>query len=217
MCEVKRGTLSPSVAWQPFVAAFTERFGFAPMWVEVDEVSNTPHPRVSVVVERTEQRDVLVDHLTLCPGVKRSVLGMLGRLGTPLQPSAADGVLTSGPVDPQECFVVVSCFEDLAVQTAENAVTPDELRDFELALGLGEGLWRTRREFGRPYVFTTTDELAERLREPGEAERVRDHWYAAAKPHDEFGYLTREGVVVTVSSKETVDRDFAGNLFYFFR
>ena len=48
-------------------------------------------------------------------------------------------------------------------------------------------------------------------------ERWGDLWYAAAKRHDEFGYLTRDEVAVSVDSKQTFDEVYRSNWYYYFK
>ena len=226
VCRVKRGQASLPARWDPFVGAFRERYGVAPLWVEIDRLP-TPAagPRLTIVVERTDQ------HRVFCPDPytqSHAEVRVLRRLLRSTMPdlSVGEGLLgglfgrrlgRGDRVDVDSLFFVVHDFERLATEAAHSAVTRPEVHDFEGALGLGDELWRTARYWGPPTVFVHTRDQAAALEQSPARERWGDLWYAAAKRHDEFGYLTRDEVAVPVDSKENFDEAYRGNWYYYFK
>ena len=207
--------------WAPFVSAFEARFGFAPLWVDLDEVSagrSRVRPRLTVVLERTAQYERFVPALlTTNHSAERSVRRLLERTGSSLHLSGGLPRRRARPVGFEGLFVVFCDFERLATEHAHAMVTREEARAFEESLLLGDRLWCTARLWGPPVVFVWTDADAARVRSGGETERFAELWYAVAKAHDEFGYLTREAVAVPVDSKENFDATYSSNWYYYFK
>lgn len=223
VCRVKRGELSLPARWDPFVAAFRDRYGFAPLWIEVDRLP-TPAagPRLTIVVERTAQ------YLRFCPdpySQDRTEMRALRRLLRSTMPDlSVDEGLLGGlfggwreRVDVDSLLLVIHDFERLATEAAHHGVTRPEVLEFESALELGGELWRTARYWGPPIVFVHTRAQAAALEGSSARERWGDLWYAAAKRHDEFGYLTRDEVAVSVDSKQTFDEVYRSNWYYYFK
>lgn len=123
----------------------------------------------------------------------------------------------SGPIEWASLFVVFYDFERLAKESAHSAVAPAQIRLFEKRLRLGDTLWCTARFWGPPTVFVFTDAQAAALSQSASTAHFVDHWFTAAKLHDEFGYLTRDEVFVAVDSKENLDRNYEGSLYYYFK
>ena len=219
LCRVKRGEAALPQRWAPFVAAFRRRFGIGPMWVELDEVSTSGRrSRLTVVLERTaEDAEFSPRAFTPNRSAERSVRRLLQRTYPSLRRSGGLTGVLSGPVDFYSLFVVFADFERLAIEQAHTAVTPREVKGLEERLNLGDRFWCTSRFWGPPVVFVFTESEAAHLRDSGETVRFADLWYAAAKGHDEFGYLSRDAVSVRVDSKENFDLNYASNWYYYFK
>lgn len=223
--SARRGEACLDPRLDGFVARFEQRFRFRPLWLETDLVTRTdaPHPwlRADVVLERTEQ------YRTFCRStlgydrrkqrlVARLLVEELGAEGL-CQLFALPQAPRAGSPSGSDVFVCFSDFEAVATSEAHGGVTPDESARFASSLGLGDDLWCLQRLWGPPIVFVHTDRQAAGLRSSAAPARWADDYYDVVRRHDEFGYLTRAGIVIAVDSKETLDRDYGGNWYYYFK
>lgn len=66
-------------------------------------------------------------------------------------------------------------------------------------------------------VFYNRDSEIERYRESGDNKRLWRRCFELTKAYDEFDYITLDGYRVNFDSKENVDKNYEGSLFYYFR
>jgi len=215
---VQRGELALPDDWAGFVTAFSARYGFAPLWLERDELDLVGRPRLRIVLDRTEHymrfvpRPLSPDRLQV-----RAIRRILERTGVPFGGVDHSPSGVREQPDVSTLLIVFADFEQAAVEQAHAAVTADETAAFERSLRLGGRLWQTARAFGPPVVFVRTEAQAAALRDSSERERWADLWYAAARRHDEFARLHRTAIHIEVDSKEHLDAAYAGSLFHCFR
>ena len=222
--RIRRGEQKLDPALSPFIRSFAQHFDATPLAVMTDTIpvagTRRKQPRLSVVLERSAD----LRAFTLADGfgfdsAKQAATariwadtmsgGHLSRFGLPPDQSEVDWV--------QDLFVYFAEFEKTAEWAAHEAVKGDELTRFIASLDLGDRFWRTERFVGPPIVFVYTDEQAARLRSPEIRARWADLYYPLVKRHDEFGYLDRNEIHVAVDSKETFERDYSGNWYYYFK
>lgn len=220
VAQVKRGHASISSAWTPLVNAFQLRFGFAPLWVDAEWASRhrqrQRHLQLEIVVERT------VQYQSLNPGDADAdlarddlILGWFDSEYHGRPPRVGWQRLTSRRL--QGGIVNVQDFEAAAQVRAHQQVSDQQTQAFTAELGLGDRLVAVHRseDDGLPRLFVRTMAQADEITASGAPDQWAMRWYELAKPHDEFGYLTRDDVRVTIDSEQNVIENHAGDWYYY--
>lgn len=224
--QARRGKLQLDARYDGFVARFTGRFGVAPLWLEPDHVESWggrtfPKARLDVVLERTKQYEAFCNRGGSYNAAKqRAVATMFTEelAGTDLRPLfGLSRDVSRADLDEDGIFVCFSQLESVAKQEAHQLVTTEELAGFEASLGLGDAFWCTQRLWGPPIVFVRTRAQAAALLTDRVRERWADAYFELVGPHDEFGYLDRAEIAIHVDSKESFDRDYESNWYYYFK
>ena len=70
---------------------------------------------------------------------------------------------------------------------------------------------------GDLFIFYKDDADVRRFAADGTSERIRQLCYQRVMPYDEFGYLQPESFTVVFDSKENLDRNYKGSLFYYLK
>jgi len=223
--RIRRGEERLPAVFDAFVDRFTKTFGIAPLALTTDTVamgeSRQSTPRLGVVLERTAE--ALFFHqeggfnfdrakqaeVARIFGETAPRFGVAGRFGLPWGRRRVDWA--------EDLFVYFTEFEQAATWAAHGEVVGAELDGFVAALGLGDQFWCTQRFAGPPIVFVHTDAQAERLRADDVRERWADLYFPLVHAHDEFGYVTREEILIEVDSRESFERDYQSNWYYYFK
>jgi len=212
---VKRGWTRLDPRLDDFLRAFELKFGFAPLWIGQDRifVGGRRIPRLEVCCERTAQADSFHVRGKRSSSFDSRKQKRVAAMFLELVPSSARTRL--GPAE--NLFVYFSSFEDVALREVHAKVTPFQLRRFARRLALGRALWRADRYDREPVIFTHTEAQAEACRAEGLPARWSDAYFAIAKRHDTFGILERSTIHVRVDSKENLDENYEGRLFYYWK
>lgn len=222
--QARRGELRLDPLFDGFVQRFTDRFGFAPLWLETDHVEGRHRvlrPRLGVVLEREAQAGRFFrpsgGHDTLTTRVVAELFldAMAGADLRPLFGLPHD----APPVSRDDLHVSVSGFESAAVADAHGSLTETELERFTSSVSsdLGERFWQAFRLSSAPVVLVHTAAQAAQLASSPLRQSWADLWFELASGHDEFGFLRREDVVVRVDSKENFDTNYDSNWSYYVR
>ena len=223
--SARRGEQELDPSLRLFADRFTQTFGVAPLTVTMDSIpqpgSRRLIPQLDILLERSlDLRQFRTSPSGNFDSAKQSLTATLfaasmshrqlpKRFGLPRWQGRTDWA--------RDVFVYFSEFERTAKSAAHEAVSGKELDGFVAALGLGDSFWCTQRLSKEPTVFVNTDAQASQLRNPDIQRRWGDLYYPLVKRHDEFGYLERAEIFVPVDSRETFDRDFSSNWYYYFK
>ncbi len=126
-------------------------------------------------------------------------------------------ILENETYDTDGLFVVVDCHERACIRFAMSKFA-DKHNKALVKRFPAANIWRVESAgLCRIDVFYRTDDDAKRNLADGTSDAIRAYILEEAKKYDEFRYLTDENLPLTFETKEHVDREFAGNLFYYFR
>lgn len=221
---IKRGEKQIDPVFDQFVAEFQQAFGIVPLALATDLLPATrvtnARPRLGVVLERTAEQLAFrsPDTVNYDQAKQADVARIVARSVPATDLSRLFGVAAEPDVDwAADLFVHFTEFESTAKSTAHASIRGAELDRFVAGLGLGDQFWCTQRYSGPPVVFVHTDAQAAVLRDSEMLERWADLYFALVKAHDEFGYLSRDEIVIRVDSKETFDRDYQSSSYYYFK
>ncbi|MEJ2758296.1 MAG: hypothetical protein P8046_07425 [Anaerolineales bacterium] len=78
-------------------------------------------------------------------------------------------------------------------------------------------VWRVISIFSSTVVFYHTDSEIALNEQYGLSARIVDDYYTILKKFDRLNYYTRENIQVKFDSKENVDKNYEGSLFYYTR
>jgi hypothetical protein len=78
-------------------------------------------------------------------------------------------------------------------------------------------VWDVISMFSSTVVFYYSDSDIVTNDQRGLSERITNNYYSVLKKYDELNYFTRENIRIKFDSKENVDKNYEGNLFYYTR
>lgn len=224
--RIKQGQSRVDLVYGAFVERFRERYGISPLALTLDTFDRPrgqgKTPRLCVVLERTAQfRSFLRGPYTYDKNKQEAVAVLFTESVAGADLRAMFGFppqLPRGEVRADEIFVCFADFERVAKWEVHDLVTRSELEDFTASLGIGDQFWCTQRFAGPPIVFVHTDEQARVLKASDLPVTWAGTYFELAKPHDEFGYLSRaEIVAILVDSRENFEANYSGNWYYYFK
>ncbi len=223
--RIRRGEANLDPTFDSFMAGFAEAFGIRPLTLMIDSMPRPGNtgvtPRLGVILERTFQSRAFYDksgynfdrakqsQTARLFAARVPEAGLARRFGLPLRLRRTNWA--------EELFVYFADFEQTAKWAAHDSVTGAELESFIARLQLGDQFWCTERFSGPPIVFVHTDDQAAQLKLGDTQDRWADLYYPLVHGHDEFGYISRGEILIRVDSKETFDRDYSGNWYYYFK
>jgi hypothetical protein len=78
-------------------------------------------------------------------------------------------------------------------------------------------IWQVISMFSSMVVFYYSDSDIALNEQKGMNEKIISDYYSVLKKYDELNYFTRENIQVKFDSKENVDKNYEGSLFYYTR
>ncbi|MEI8194399.1 MAG: hypothetical protein WCI73_00665 [Phycisphaerae bacterium] len=118
--------------------------------------------------------------------------------------------------DPRKVLLIVSNFsEEVMIYAAQQFIR----RDVEALIQKfsSDRMWKIASQ-SKEIVAFFLDEIAKNSAViNGAGERIRQACYDLIKRYDAFNYITPQNLSVLFDSKENLDKNFQGNLFYYFR
>jgi hypothetical protein len=163
-------------------------------------------PRLGVIVDtRAELTRMRKDAITLPDGVAEDIIATLR--------TVAGGNHDHFP-DLDKAFFFVEALEETAVIKTLWSVERDHGDEIGAAFP-DANLWRVSAGMGRLVVFYRTDQDVRRNEADGSSARIRDLCFALAQKYDDFGYLRPESFPIAFDSKENLDKNYEGNLYFY--
>jgi len=80
-----------------------------------------------------------------------------------------------------------------------------------------DSVWDVHAQFERSVVFYYFDHQIKENEKTGTNDRITDEYYQILKECDEFDYFQPDSFLVKFDSKENLDNNYEGNLFYYDR
>lgn len=78
-------------------------------------------------------------------------------------------------------------------------------------------IWHISAEFESVIVFYLSESDIIKYNENGISENIKSDYYKILRKYDEMGYYTMDSFLMTFDSKENLDRNYEGNLFFYSR
>jgi hypothetical protein len=167
----------------------------------------TGRPRLNIILETDLDYDSWkTDVVTIRPDVERRVLSRFAKL------AQAD----AKTFDTDDVLLILDNFSDECLGRACAAFLKSDaglvIRDFAVI-----PIWKIDG-FSRYLVVFLTKEQDIRLKtDDGTCDRISKRCFDAVKQYDEFDYLSAGTFRLKFDSKENLDKNFNGSLFYYWR
>ena len=113
-------------------------------------------------------------------------------------------------------FVIFTAFEPVAIVEANSRVTEVEIEHLKNTLADPE-LWKIRKNFYGVTAFYFTDEQLKSHQAMGAQAIYAREYSKIIHPYDQWGYIQKRGVAVSLDSKENWDTNYRSNWFYYDR
>lgn len=78
-------------------------------------------------------------------------------------------------------------------------------------------IWDVISPFSGSVIFYYLNQDVDSYKENGISQQITDEYYAILKKYDELNYFTKKDISLTFDSKENLDKNYEGNLFYYTR
>ncbi|UIP08018.1 hypothetical protein LY632_06400 [Erythrobacter sp. SDW2] len=200
-----------------------QQYGVLPLQVRLDPPGDRPMTRyrLDVVLDTEDDRALFRSGLNYDPAKQAAIGEQFLALVREVEDSrgALSRLILFGrtrismPSGMEELFVAFSAFEAVARIEANYAVTGLEREQLAQELGL----WKIHAQFEGVTFMFETDREAEQAQTNGLADECRSRYAELLKPHDAFGYFARKPIWSKCDSRETFERDYKGNWFFYTR
>jgi len=166
-------------------------------------------PRLNLIVETTPQYEQLhKDAFTVKPNIKRSILNRFSRIVSASSESAQ--------FNTENVHLIIDDFSREAMgQAAEQFLRNDG--QAVLAKFPGAHLWDISGHSTLIVVFYLKEDDIARGQKDGTSDAIRQECFDGVKPYDEFDYFTPDNFSIKFDSKQNVDENYEGSMFYYWR
>lgn len=180
------------------------------VYIALDKIDIGPaqgRPRLRIILETDADYNVWKKDLcTIRPDIESRILSHFKQL--------ADSSIE--PVSTDNLFLVLDNLSDECLRRACSEFLKTEadqvVHDFA-----NVPLWKIDGFARHLVAFFTTDKEIELHQKSGICTAISNRCFQAVKKHDEFGYLSDATFRLTFDSKENLDKNYCGSLFYYWR
>ena len=182
------------------------RYGVHVLNIILDTIEPDSRPRLNVVLEWEEdQRRFLGKFLNYD---KDAQLGVQQQFASLTEKLGNDGSYLPG------LFVIFTAFEPVAIVEANSRVTEGEIEHLKNILADPE-LWKIRKSFYGVTFFYFTDAQLKSHQAMGAQAIYAREYSKIIHPYDQWGYIQKRGVAVSLDSKENLDTNYRSDWFYY--
>jgi hypothetical protein len=188
------------------------RYSINVLDVVYDSIKLGPHksrPRLNLIIETTRDFEQLhKDIFTLKPNIKSSILNRFSRIVSASSESAQ--------FNTNDVHLITDDFSREAMgQAAEQFLRNDGqavLTKFPDA-----HIWDISGHSTHIVVFYLKEDDIARNQNNGSSDAIRQECYDGVKLYDEFDYFTPDNFSIKFDSKQNVDENYEGSMFYYWR
>ena len=114
----------------------------------------------------------------------------------------------------EDLFVIYNDFSEEAKTEANWKARPEVEAQI---VGKYPAIWKVLTPFSNLIVFYYSDADIVANEAAGLSTAIADAYFSILRRYDVLGYFTRENINIKFDSKENVDANYEGNLFYYSR
>ena len=182
------------------------------LYDKIELGENKGRPRLTIIVETSVDSDKLrkASHttLTLKPDIEKEIKRIFSE--------TVNAANESAKYPHSNLHVVLDCFSTNAINRALGQFVKNNANQLTSEFSKAK-VWNISQDFEEIIVFLQTDNDIKNCKANGDTEKIRKRCHELAKNYDEFGYLTNKNFHLRFDSKENLDKNYQGNLFYYFR
>lgn len=210
--QAKLGKTSLSGPLEELRVWVNSRYSINVLDIVYDSIELGPHegrPRLNLIIETTEDYDQLHrDILTLKPSIKRSILNRFSHI-----------VSASPPPEQFNTENVLLITDDFSREATGRAVEQFLRNDSQIIVVNfpDANIWDISGFSGLIVVFYHKEDDIVRNQKNGQSDAIWQLCYEKVKPYDEFGYITPDTISLKFDSKQNVDENYKGSMFYYWK
>lgn len=175
----------------------------------IDLGPNEGRPRLNLIVEKTPDYEQLhKDIFTLKPSIKSSILNQFSRIVSASSKTAQ--------FNTEDVHLITDDFSREAMGKAAEQFLRNDIQAV-VAKFPDAHLWGISGFSTQIVVFYMKDDDIARNQKNGKSDAIRQACYNGVKPYDEFDYFTPENFSLKFDSKQNVDENYEGSMFYYWR
>lgn len=175
----------------------------------IDVRPNESRPRLNLIVETTPDHDKLYkSRWTLKPNYRKSILNRFSRI--------VSSSSRSSKFNTENVLLITDDFSREAMGQAAERFRSNDVQAI-LAKFPDVQLWKISGFSARTVVFYLRNDDVARNRKNGVSEAIQQECYDRVKSYDEFDYFTPDNFELEFDSKQNVDENYEGSMFYYWR
>ena len=198
--------------FQQFVDKIEPLYDLTILAVEYDSIDIGPHegrPRLNLIFEDQKSSDnIHKDRWTIKPHVKNRILKIFAEAVHDFQEIEA--------YPTENIHLISDVFEDEAKNRAALELIERKGKKLEEQF-LEYGVWTITGMSKNIVVFFTDEKTKHQNMKNGICDLIRHELFKKIKPYDEFTYFSEDSLEIHYDSKENLDDNYEGSLFYYFR
>lgn len=205
--------------FRPLADFIDSEFGVKVINIIYDTIEKSTRPRLNIIFEFARERTKFIDEAGNFDEKKQKIIADEFRESqdgiAPLQ-NWFNSLFRRNPRHRTSNLVVVfSAFETVAKIDAFNSISSDELKSLQEELN-NDDIWSIPG-VGNLVLFLHTTKQVLKYRGSDIHKQWTDSYFKLIKRYDRFGYFKREFFSLELDSKENLDKNYEGSLYYYFK
>jgi hypothetical protein len=169
-------------------------------------VANNPRPRLNIIFEDRDDELKFRD-------------GFLGNFLSDKQEAIAAKfaklVIASPKYTTKNLLIIFSSFKPIAKDEANEAIPQSELDNLKTTFN-NPAIWEISRFGSRVTIFFLTQDQADAARTSGYIDVLANKYFNQLKRYDEFDYFDKQTFSISVDSKESFEKNYQSNWYYYY-
>lgn len=208
--RIKQGLDQMGVPETELAEALQREFGVRPLNILYEWEPNVNSPRLQIVFEHARQKDLFYAGPWELDAAKEDLLWRCFRSSTlrqvPIGPT--------GRSDGDRAFMIINAFEPIAKAECNQRIPQAQIEALRVRFA-EHGVWKFDRFGSTVTCFFHTEEQLLRSATDGSRAVIASAYARLISEHDEFGYCSAPAEQVLFDSKENLDTNYEGNLYYY--
>lgn len=210
--SLKKGESRLSPCMEVLRNKIAERFGIKIVNIVYDKIDLGPskgRPRLNIIVDSGEDyARIHENQFEISKEAKELILKYFS--------DVVDQMGMQGVLETQNVLLISDSFAAEAMNQAVAAFLENNAEAIA-KMFTTNGVWQITGVGFYIVVFFTTESAKTSALSNGVSEDIRRRCFEAVKRHDEFNYSTTKTFALSFDTKENLDNNFKGNLFYYFK
>ena len=177
-------------------------------------VDKSQRPRLEIVLEKRMEIDIFLHKGFTYDTVKKKRI--IDELSAIMKKQKCFFLKKRISYDTTNMSLVFSAFLPAALSEANNKVSTEEINEIKNSFK-NDYVWEISKCFDSATIFFYTEKQALNNQDTILKEKIETMYFNFIKKYDEFGYLNRETFKMNVDSKENLDKNYAGNWYYYYK